>query len=871
MAKSPTYFEFSSYKLDPDQKRIFFNYLVKFRTEEISFTETVFLSKLPDFKEISEELFDKILKNLHLALGISYYKLHCAKKVKLNYSLSAKEAKFWNDFYQKGLGEFLYRNKLNPKIVAKFPFAKTKEDTIFRLEKSNKFLLGIGGGKDSIVSSELFKKYGINFSAFNVETQKDFQIVDNVIKKITESSEIDVIKIRRQLDKKLFDGNTGYYKGHIPISGIYAFLGILSCVIHKHSGFVVSNEHSSNFGNTRYKGRTINHQWSKSSEFENLFQIHVAETISPDLSYFSVLRPFYELRIADMFSNLKEYFPVFSSCNNNFKVNSQENIEKGGGLWCGKCAKCIFTFLILSPFLSKERLVEIFGTNYFLDVNTLFLLRDILGFGKIKPFDCVGTFDEAKTAFYMARDKFKDDLAGEVFLPKIDPEDNRYFFYSKKLTLKMYFQKKIKPLEMIKKIFKAQNSFVPDYLKFLGMEKVLLLGYGKEGKVTEKYITKNFPGIKIGIGDESLDQNYLEKQEEYDIAVRSPGIKKELVKIPYTTATNIFFSRVRQIPGVKIVGVTGSKGKSTTASLIYHILKKAGKKVEILGNIGNPMLEVLLDKQVSPGTIFVLELSSYQLDDIRYSPDIAVVTNLFPEHMNYHYNIKNYYAAKKNIVKHQSKGDIFIYNQKDKKISSWKTEAQCIPFASKIPLEDSEIQIKGEHNKNNIRAAMAVAKCFDVDEETVKNAIKTFKGLPHRLEFIGEYSGIKFYDDAISTTPESTIEAIKTLPNIGTIFLGGEDRGYSFTKLEKIIKQKGIKNIILFPESGKRIFKKGRKGLNILETKSMEEAVKFAYKNTPKGQICLLSCASPSYSLWKNFEEKGEQFKAEVITNEKTH
>jgi UDP-N-acetylmuramoylalanine--D-glutamate ligase len=466
----------------------------------------------------------------------------------------------------------------------------------------------------------------------------------------------------------------------------------------------------------------------------------------------------------------------------------------------------------------------------------------------------------------MSREKFRDDLAGEIFLPKIDPEDNRYFLFNKKVTFKMYFSGKKKPLELMQKVFSSQTSFVPDYIKFLGMKNVLLLGYGKEGKVTEKYLNKNFPGLEVGVGDITIDPDYLEKQKNYDIAVRSPGVRKELVKIPYTTATNIFFSYVKQIPGVKIIGVTGSKGKSTTSALIHHILKKAGKKVEFLGNIGNPMLEFLLDKNIEKDTTFVLELSSYQLDDIKFSPDIAVITNIFPEHIDYHYNIKNYYSAKKNIIKYQGKDDVFVFNQKNKKIASWAKSAKSktIPFAKEIPIDDSEIKILGKHNRDNIKAAIAVAQALDVGQGIIKSAIKSFNGLPHRLEFVGQYSGIKFYDDAISTAPESTIEAIKSLPKIGTIFLGGQDRGYSFSKLEKIIKKKKIKNIVLFPESGKRIFKKGRKGLNILETSSMEEAVKFAYKCTEAGQICLLSCASPSYSLWKNFEEKGDQFQSFV-------
>ncbi|MCX6722890.1 MAG: hypothetical protein NT094_02355, partial [Candidatus Staskawiczbacteria bacterium] len=145
-----------------------------------------------------------------------------------------------------------------------------------------------------------------------------------------------------------------------------------------------------------------------------------------------------------------------------------------------------------------------------------------------------------------------------------------------------------------------------------------------------------------------------------------------------------------------------------------------------------------------------------------------------------------------------------------------------------------------------------------VSDKIIKEAIQKFKPLPHRLEFVGEFKGIKFYDDAISTTPESTIMAIETLKNVDTIFLGGQDRGYNFGQLEKVIKKYKIKNAVIFPDSGKKI---KIKGLNILKTKKMQDAVKFAYKNTATGKICLLSCASPSYSLWKNFEEKGDQFK----------
>ena len=829
-------FEFTSYKFEPENKRIFFNYRTEIRNSEpILFTEMVEFQDSPDFENLPKGLLEKIFQGLHLVLGVSYYKLHCATIVRHKYSLAKEETYFWNTVYKKGLGEFFYRNELNPKILPKFQLDKKARPNNFRLEKGNKFFVAVSGGKDSIVAAELLKKHGVDAIAVFVETQKKSALVDKVI----EVSGLDSLKIKRYLDWKVFDKSAGYFQGHIPISAIYAFLAVLCCVVYKRTYFAMSNEHSSNFGNIKYKGENINHQWSKSFEFENLFQNYVKNFITPDVYYFSLLRPFYEIRIAELFSKRKKYFPYFSSCNKNFKIESASD-----KLWCGECPKCAFVFLLLSVFLEREDLINIFGKNLFDDKNLLPLFKDILGFGKLKPFDCVGTFEESRAALFLARERFKNDFAVKEFLARIK-----------------------NPKKLVEKIFKTQTSNVPDYIKFLGMKNAAVLGYGKEGEVTENYLKKNFPELKIGILDQKIDKDYLKKQSIYDILVKTPGIAKSKIEnralVPRTTATNIFFSEIKS-RGNMVIGVTGSKGKSTTASLIYHILKKSGKNVLLLGNIGTPMLSVLM-QEIKSDTIFVLELSSYQLDDIKFSPNIAVVTNLFPEHMDYHKSVDNYYLAKRNIVNFQQDGDVLVYNPNNKKMAKWQTGSKfkAVPFAKAIPLKDSELPLIGEHNKDNIKAAISAVKQLGIKDDVIKTAIKTFKGLPHRMEFVGEFKGIKFYDDAISTTPESTIMAIKTLKNIDTIFLGGQDRGYDFLQLEKAIKKYKIRNIVLFPDSGKKIIK-NKKGFNILEARDMEQAVKFAFKFTGKGGVCLLSCASPSYSLWKNFEEKGEQFQSTI-------
>ncbi|MEK7664756.1 MAG: UDP-N-acetylmuramoyl-L-alanine--D-glutamate ligase [Patescibacteria group bacterium] len=871
-----TVFEFVSYKFEPAKKRIFFNYRQEFEGgENVDFTETIILPKkinTNDLNKIPAGLLNKIFEGLHLILGISYFKFYCATKVKIPYDLTEKEANFWNIVYKKGLGEFFYRNKLDPKVSPNFPFVKLsslREATATKQPKpenkdyfgfmkphndeagggsiNNRCLVAVGGGKDSIVSIELLKEQNFDTTAFFVETNKESDLVNKIIDKTGLKS----IKIKRILDKKAFQEHK--YNGHIPVSAIYGFLGVLTSVLYKYSYFIVSNEYSSNFGNIKYKGTDVNHQWSKSSEFENLFYDYINNFITKDIHYFSLLKPFYEIRIAEMFSKYKKYFPYFSSCNKNFTLGKKQ----GGGLWCNECPKCVFSFILLSAFLPKKELLGIFKKNLYQEEKLLPLFRDILGFGKIKPFDCVGTLEEARAAMFLASKKFfarggKNDLIIKTFLPKIK-----------------------NPEKLVKNVFKTNPALNnSSQFRFFGIKNILILGYGKEGKVTKKYLKKYYSNLKIGIADANQGKNYLEKQENYDILIKTPGIKKDLITIPHTTATNIFFSKV--LGKNIIVGITGSKGKSTTTSLIYEILKTARKNVKILGNIGKPMLEALM-KPIKKDAIFVLELSSAQLEDLDFSPNIAVVTNLFPEHMDYHGNVENYYKAKKNIIKFQNKNNFFIYNPENKKLSDWAKEsrAKIIPFANAGGFKS---RLPGEHNKKNIGAAVAAARLFNISDRIIKRAVENFKPLEHRLEFVGKFKNIKFYDDAISTTPESTIMAIKTLKNIDTIFLGGQDRGYDFSQLEKIIKKYKIKNIVLFPDSGNKILKALRRGpglavFNILKTFSMEEAVRFAYKNTKSGGACLLSCASPSYSLWKNFEAKGNQFKKFVkkIGNEKTH
>ncbi len=399
-------------------------------------------------------------------------------------------------------------------------------------------------------------------------------------------------------------------------------------------------------------------------------------------------------------------------------------------------------------------------------------------------------------------------------------------------------------------------------------KKILILGKGLEGQATYQILKKFFPDQTIEIIDQKDDPRYLERVNNFDVVIKSPGIPGYLLKTNYTTPTNIFFSNIKN----KTIGVTGSKGKSTTASLIFQILKHGGYQTELIGNIGKPSIEVFLNK-INPETIYVVELSSYQLSDIQFSPWISVITALFKEHLDYHLTLKNYYQSKKNIIRFATKKNYFIYHPRYRLLKQWAKEfiGIAIPSIKKLPFKINNPKIIGQHNLENIKLAYAVARIFKIPDQKIKKAIDEFTPLPHRLEYLGTFKNISFYNDAIATTPQATIGAIKALKNIGCLILGGLNRGYNFLPLMKLVNKQRIPVLIFFPNSGKKmkeyLYQVMDKDYSprILETIKMDEAVKFAYQHTPPKTICLLSTASPSYSLWKNFEEKGNLFKKFVF------
>lgn len=794
-----------------------------------TFTEMLAFGQV-DTTHVSDDLLGALMRDLHLALGISYYKTFCPPRIVHPYALTADQAEFWSTLYRKGLGEFAFKNKIPLAHIASFAPTPDAYAVAYEADVADTPLLGIGGGKESVVALQLLREY--TPTSFVLQTGKSYPVVDDVVR----VAGTPLARVQRTMDAQLFARLPGAYDGHIPISSLYAFVGIAAALLHKHRFVVVGNEHSSNFGNVEYDGETINHQWSKSAEFESIVQTYVRAHVTPSVMYFSILRPFYELRIAQMFAHTgTAFFNHFSSCNRNFSSNNPLPADKK---WCGACAKCASTFLLLAPFVAKETLVNIFGTDLLADETLVSMYTDLLGFGTMKPFDCVGTFDELQAALRMIRDAYTDS-------PVVQALGNRVVTQSPEVFLKT-----------------QQAHTVPTRFRLAGMESVLILGYGREGKATEQFLKVQYPHVRVGVADQQDGTNYLQQQEHYDAVIKTPVIPGVQVTRPYTTATNIFFSVV---PREQVIVVTGSKGKSTTASLVYAMLVAGGKKARLIGNIGVPVLASIMEVPLAPDEYLVCELSSYQLADVDVSPHIAGVTVLFPEHLDHHGSKEHYYDAKRNVTRFQTSDDLFIYGADDPMLTNWAqyTKAQGMPVQGPAPFVIDNPRLLGAHNTCNVHLAYTIAAQCGVSQQDAQRAVQEFAGLPHRLENIGTYKGVTFYDDAISTTPESTIAALQALGTVHTIFLGGTDRGYDFTVLEQKLKEHGVQNIVLFPDSGAHILT-DETPFTVLHTNSMDEAVAFAYAHTPPGDICLLSCASPSYSLWKNFEEKGDLFQKAV-------
>ncbi|HSX42877.1 MAG TPA: UDP-N-acetylmuramoyl-L-alanine--D-glutamate ligase [Candidatus Saccharimonadales bacterium] len=379
---------------------------------------------------------------------------------------------------------------------------------------------------------------------------------------------------------------------------------------------------------------------------------------------------------------------------------------------------------------------------------------------------------------------------------------------------------------------------------------------------------KSFAGVDKQAGSEPL--GFL---RDYDLGTtiffKNEAIPGSEMPVPYLTTQQLFFQLARA-HSIQTVGITGTKGKSTTTALTAHILKHAGKEVVVGGNIGISPLPML--ETIAPGTIFVLELSSYQLSDLRTSPHIAVCTNLYNDHTDWHGSLDEYWEAKHNIVRYTGADDVFIYNPDFSELQRWANEVICKTIAIN-PAEQLDLtgaQLFGEHNVLNALMAREVARHYGIDDATTLAAIRSFAPLRHRMQTVATKHGRTYVDDAIGMTPESTMAGLAAITSsvgpVGCLFLGGQDRNYDYSALMPKIAEYNVPFLVLFPETEAKMKAAMPAGYHpeVFETSSMQDAVRWASEHAPKGSVVLLSTAAPSYLIWKDFEDKGDQFQDAV-------
>lgn len=852
-------FVYEDFKYSIDEKGLKIEFT--FINGEHTFSPTLLVEKKDffSFSHLSKEQLSLLVFNMGMVELISYWKAFCSPRVVIKpYALKKEQIDFYKKLYYNGLGEFFYVNGIN---VSQEEFLNienySNNYTIAQsFEVEDKYIVPIGGGKDSVVTMDLLLSANRDVVPFIINPRG--ATVDCC--SIAGFSQERTLTCKRVIDAHLLELNAqGCLNGHTPFSAMLAFTTLLISALTKRKYIALSNEDSAS--ESTVKGSEVNHQYSKSLEFENDFRAYVAKFISEDFYYFSFLRPLSELHIAKLFSKLS-YQSVFKSCN----AGSKQNI------WCGKCPKCLFAFIILSPFVSKEELIAIFSKNLFEDKDLEEYFLQLCGERQTKPFECVGTVSEVRAALALCLRNRREDYEND-YLMKIFQRISRADECFEKLNERVFFELSsnhnlpVRDLEIFSNSHFATKK--AGLIKLLKPHKIAILGYGREGQSTHKLIKELLPEKEILIADDksplagcTLQDSCLKSCTLY---IKTPGISMKklqgLDREKITSQTDIFL----QLYSNQTIGITGTKGKSTTSNLVYKILLDQGFDVLLAGNIGVPLLDII--SNIKENTIIVAELSAHQLQFIHTSPKVSILLNLFEEHLDHFDSYEQYKESKYNIATKQTKQGVFIFNKDSKEIKALLEKTPLQSRQKPFSKEEATIEanyLKGEHNQMNILSAILASQEFGAKKEEAETTAKNFQPLAHRLEYVGEKNGVVYYNDSISTIPQATIEALKALKKVQTLILGGMDRGIDYSPIVEQIGEFEVKNIAFVGQAGRRIYKEMKEkanNYNCLLSDDYKEIVSWCKANTQKEKICLLSPAASSYDMFTNFEHRGEVFK----------
>jgi len=403
------------------------------------------------------------------------------------------------------------------------------------------------------------------------------------------------------------------------------------------------------------------------------------------------------------------------------------------------------------------------------------------------------------------------------------------------------------------------------------IKKVAILGHGKEGRSVHRFLrtSPSYKNAQITILDKKNNPEYLTHLDEYDIVFKTPGIPyalPEIIKarkkgVCFSSATELFFRHAKGI----IIGITGTKGKGTTATMLYAILKAAKKDVYLAGNIGAPMLGLL--PKLKKTSIIILELSSFQLQYLPYSPHIAVVLPIVPDHLDAHKTFREYVDAKSYIAKNQTKKDIVFYAKGN--LSAVRVARKSagikkvVDTAKPYGFEKDDVRVPGIHNYENAVMASSVAAYMKCTAGEIKRGIRSFRGLPYHLEYIRSVNGISFYNDSASTNPFATVAAIRTEKESGILIMGGKDKNFSYTVVKKALDESRIKAVIILGENTEKVCKDiAGTVVPLVPVDTLFNAVHKAYKRAlaQKAHSVIFSPGAASFDMFENAKERGKQF-----------
>ena len=405
--------------------------------------------------------------------------------------------------------------------------------------------------------------------------------------------------------------------------------------------------------------------------------------------------------------------------------------------------------------------------------------------------------------------------------------------------------------------------------------KILVAGYGREGKSAERLIRKLVPEVHYTIAMKVEDGKWIDmdgnwhEEWPFDMVIKSPGIPNfqfPILDFQLTSLTDLFL----QVYGDMTIGITGTKGKSTTASLIHHLLPGS----ILAGNIGIPLFDILDD--LREDSIVVAELSCHQLENIHRGPHVAVLLNLFQEHLDHYENYMGYKMAKMQIALRQHSGDHFFFCTDNEELRllvksyELRVKSELHPYSINDISDEERVlleacPLEGEHNRSNTLVACRVASLVQNNPiSTFSSRLSTFKGLRHRMERVGNVRGITWYDDSISTIPEAAIAAVRALGRVDTLILGGFDRGIDYQPLVDFLKGHPVENIVFVGAAGRRILSSLVTHHSSLVEDDYTKIVPWCAEHTPQGGVVLLSPAAASYDAFKNFEHRGDFFAEQI-------